>query len=105
VSQTFGSGEWDFETIHSAAGQDLGSYCSAAIHPVTGRFHVAYYDATHKDLRYARKDPGGNWVFRVIDALGDMGSHASLAVGASGVIHIAYRDETAGRLRIAVGAP
>ena len=76
-----------------------------AIHRPTGRLHVAYYDETNKDLKYARKDPGGVWNRKVLDLEGDVGSHPSIAVDDSGTVHIAYRDETNKRLKIATGAP
>lgn len=102
---TAASGTWVTEAIDVNPGQDLGRFCAVAIHPQTGRLHVAYYDGTNRDLKYARKDPGGVWVRKVLDAAGDVGSHASIAVDAAGAVHIAYRDESNQRLKIATGAP
>src|SRR5205807_2294233 len=67
----------EVELIDAAPGLDVGAFCSLGLDRQTGRLHVAYYDATRKDLRYARKDPGGPWVRRVIEAIGDVGSHAA----------------------------
>ncbi len=96
---------WASETIHSSEGSDVGLYCALAHDSVSGRLHAAYYDATHQMLWYARKDPGGSWIRFTLDASGDVGSHASLALDAAGAIRVAYRDETLKRLRLAVGAP
>jgi hypothetical protein len=79
--------------------------CSLAVQRSTGRIHVSYYDATRKDLRYARKDPGGPWVRRLLDAVGDVGSSTSITVDGAGVVAVAYRDETNRRLKIARGTP
>jgi hypothetical protein len=102
---TNASGTWVTETVHQVAGLDLGGYCAAALHPATGRIHAAYYDATNRDLRYARKDPGGAWIRKVVDAPGDVGSHVSIGLNVEGGVHIAYRDETNRRLKLASGAP
>lgn len=93
------------ETVDQSSGFDLGAYCAMAVQPGSGRVHLAYYDATRRDLRYARKDPGGPWVRRIIEAVGDVGSHASISVDGSGLVYIAYRDETNRRLRVAIGRP
>ena len=66
---------------------------------------MAYYDELNRDLRYARRDPGGAWVLRLIDSGGDVGGYTSLAVEDSGIVHIAYRDETNGDLKVAAGSP
>jgi len=96
---------WVLELVDQSEGVDLGSFCALAVQPSTQRLHLAYYDATRKDLRYARKDPGGPWVRRIIEAVGEVGSHASIAVDGTGKVYIAYRDETNRRLRVAVGTP
>lgn len=99
------SGDWQIETVEGSGGHDVGSFCSAAVHSTSGRVHVAYYDATTRDLKYARKDPGGSWVRKVLDVQGDVGAHASIAIDAAGAVHIAYRDETNKQLKVATGTP
>lgn len=96
---------WSTELVHGVAGTDLGTYNSLAINPSTGRLHVAYYDATSQDLRYARKDPGGSWVLKLIDANGDVGAYASLGLDGAGNVHIGYHDATNGELKVAGGSP
>jgi len=102
---TNASGTWVTEPVEENSGQDMGGFCALAYHPATGRLHTAYYDATNRDLRYARKDPGKAWIRKVLDVAGDVGSHASIALDSAGVVRIAYRDETNQRLKIATGAP
>jgi hypothetical protein len=100
-----GSGGAEFEAIDSNPRVDVGAFCALVIEGANSRLHVAYYDATRKDLRYARRDPGGPWVRRVIEAVGDVGSHASIGIDGAGRVTIAYRDETKRRLKVAVGRP
>ncbi len=102
---TNASGVWFVEVVHESPGGDVGRYNSIAIDPSTGRIHIAYYDAGGLDLRYARKDPGGGWALRLLDTEGDVGRHASIAVDQSGIVHVAYRDETNGDLKVARGVP
>jgi hypothetical protein len=96
---------WTLEEIDRSPGLDLGTSCAVAAQPGSSRVHVAYTDATNRDLRYARRDPGGPWVRRVIDAQGDVGFNPAIAANASGVIFIAYRDETFKRIKVAIGSP
>jgi hypothetical protein len=102
---TNAGGTWASEVIHEGTGGDAGYANSVAIQPSTGRIHAAYYDAANQDLRYARKDPGGAWVLRLVDSAGNVGLYSSLAVDGSGVVNIAYRDETNRSLKVASGAP
>ena len=99
------SGSWSTVPLDVVEGMTLGRFCAMAIHRPTGRLHVAYYDETNKDLKYARKDPGSVWSRKVLDLTGDVGSHPSIAVDDSGAVHIAYRDETNKRLKVATGTP
>ncbi len=103
---TNSGGSWATEPVDEAEGRELGYFNSIAIHPTSGRIHIAYYDGgSVGDLRYARKDPGGIWVRRLLDALGNVGTHTSIALDANGIVNIAYRDESNADLKIAVGAP
>lgn len=99
------SGSWTTVPLDVVEGMTLGRFSAMAIHRPTGRLHVAYYDETNRDLKYARKDPGAAWSRKVLDLTGDVGSHPSIAVDDSGAVHIAYRDETNKRLKIATGTP
>ncbi len=104
---TNASGAWTVEAAHEdpSGFAVLGRHNSIAIDSSTGRIHVAYHDATQADLRYARKDPGGAWVRRLIDSGGSVGTETGIAVDGSGAVHISYHDATNGDLKIASGAP
>jgi hypothetical protein len=99
------AGSWETEIIDRTAGADVGGGPSLAIHPTSGRLHVSYYDATRRDLRYARKDSNAGWSRRLIDAVGNVGTHASISVDGAGAVAIAYRDETQRIVKLARGTP
>lgn len=101
------SGSWVSEPIHqlpSGMG-NVGQYPSMSIDLSSGRIHVAYYDSSNGDLRYARKDPAGSWILRLIDLTGDVGKFTGVAVDGSGQAWISYFDATNGELKIANGSP
>lgn len=93
---------WRTEVVRAEPGRRVGAYVSAAY--AAGQFHLAYYDETRRDLIYTRGGPG-NWTHYLMDAVGDVGTHTSIAVEENGTVHIAYRDETNGDLKIARGRP
>jgi len=77
---------WITETVDS--GGDVGGITSLAIdrqdHP-----HIAYYDATHRGIKYARWT-GTQWQIFVVDtAVGD-GLPISLGLDAQDLPRIAY---------------
>lgn len=98
------SGTWTRAPVYQKFGRQAGAHCAVAIDPASSRIHVAWYETTDRDLRYARKDPGGAWVHRVLDVTGDVGQHPSLALSTAGV-HIAYHDAAAQDLKRALGDP
>jgi hypothetical protein len=103
---TNAGGSWVSEFIHQTpSGLSAGWYPSVAIDQATGRIHVAYFDDTNDDLRYARKDPGGTWVLKLLDAAGLVGSYTSMVLDSTGAVHIGYYDETNGDLKRASGTP
>lgn len=75
-------------------GPNVGQHASLAVGE-DGVLHVAYYDATERDLRYARGvedgDEGYVWALQTVDAEADAGSFASLSLSAAGAVAIAYR--------------
>lgn len=101
------NGTWVTEVVDQEAFVSRGEFNSVAIDSITnvGRIHAAYYDRTTGDLRYARKDPGGVWLKRILDTSGDVGRHTSISVDANGGIHIAYQDWTNLDLKRVSGAP
>ncbi len=66
----------------------------------SGYPHIAYYDSTNQDLKYAFKDSVG-WHIGTIDSTGDVGKYASIALDSNGNPHIAYYDSTNGDLKYA----
>jgi len=54
--------------------------------------HIAYFDETNEQLKYAYWD-GGSWVFSVVDSDGRVGEFTSLALASNGDPHISYYDD------------
>jgi hypothetical protein len=71
-------------------GDDVGKYTSIVARS-DGTFHVAYYDQTHGDLRFATRAPDGTWASHLVDgAAADVGLYTSLALDADGKPAVAY---------------
>ncbi len=99
---TNASGSWVYEQIPGPTALSAYGYPASVIDPMNGRFHVAY--GAGNELRYARKDVGGSWVSRRLDTGTQIG-HVSIAVDGSGMVYVAYRDESLKRLKILSGLP
>jgi hypothetical protein len=76
------------DQIHRIAGDpndgggDVGQYASLGQDAAGGQ-HIAYYDATFQQLKYAhRASTGAPWVIDVLATTVPLGQHCSLAVGA-----------------------
>jgi alkylhydroperoxidase family enzyme len=67
-----------------------------------GAIHIAYHGAAN-DLLYAT-DAGGEWSRHYIDVEGDVGGANAIAVDASGLVNIVYRDADRNAVRRARGA-
>ncbi|PLX96270.1 MAG: hypothetical protein C0621_02340 [Desulfuromonas sp.] len=102
ATNTAGAGDelWTPELVESVG--DVGSYLSSAT-DASGNVHLAYYDATAQDLKYAT-DATGSWVSEIVDATGDVGQFTSLALDAEGKVYIAYYDVTNADLKFASNA-
>ncbi|MCZ7686092.1 MAG: hypothetical protein M5U28_47960 [Sandaracinaceae bacterium] len=99
-------GLWTFETADS--GGDVGEHADVAV-DASGAVHAVSFDATVEDagtiityrydLRYARRAPGGGWTASTIDAQGDVGRYAAIAVTPDGMVHVVYFENGADDLR------
>ena len=78
---------------------DVGGFNSMTV-DYQSNIHIAYYDETNKDLKYAFFD-GFVWQNTVIDESGDVGESTSIAADSHGHIHICYFDETNGAIKYA----
>jgi len=87
----------------------VGSYTSIAV-DANGMRHISYYDASNKDLKYARCAANctnsAGWTRVIVDkgtglSGTNVGEYSSLAVGTDGKVHVSYYDRTAGRLKYA----
>ena len=87
-------GNWGKPEIVDASG-DVGRYASLRISR-DKRHHVVYYDADNGNLKYSYKsdpDAVGGWATpTILDANGDVGQHATMAIGPEGSLHVAYYD-------------
>lgn len=79
---------------------DTGLYARLLLDGTT--WTIAYYDATHGDLRLAAGTPG-NWSLHTVDSVGDVGAWPSMIVR-SGQIFIAYQDVGEQDLELAYGS-
>ena len=78
---------------------NVGGYNSMTVDSQSN-IHIAYYDETNADLKYAFFD-GSVWQNTVIDESGDVGESTSIAADSQGHIHICYFDETNGAIKYA----
>ena len=97
----------NWTTVIVDAGGYAGAYSSVAVDG-SGRLHVSYFEETTADLRYATCAAGcttaGNWQTVAADQTGDVGYSTSLALDASGRVHVSYADFTNGDLKYATCA-
>ena len=96
---------WEYDGEVDVKG-DVGQYSSLALQPnpaaVQGYTpHIAYYDATKQDLKYAYKAPSGKWYNITVDNwrddyrdTTDVGLYTSIEVDKYGKPHISYYDAT-----------
>jgi len=55
--------------------------------------HIAYYDITNKDLKYAKFN-GASWIITTVDSAGIVGLDASLDLDTTNNPHIAYSEDS-----------
>ena len=66
-----------------------------------GMAHIAYYDQTNGDLRYAKQRTPDGWDYHTVDSPGNVGANCALALDSLQRPHIAYRDATNSTLKYA----
>ncbi len=95
------NGKWREPEIVDSTG-DVGQYVLLRISR-DRRHHVVYYDADHGDLKYTYKnnpDAVGGWATpTILDATGDVGQHAAMAISPTGHLHVVYYDADAKDLK------
>lgn len=69
-------------------GPDVGEYTAIDVDNA-GNLHVAYYDRTSGNLKYARRE-GAVWDIHIVDEDGDVGRFTALRVGPEGRPRISY---------------
>lgn len=85
---------------------DAGLFASVAL-DTAGLPRIAYYDASSGDLRLALcsdSDCAGPITLRTLDSAGDVGRHASIAIGSANRVAIAYYDATGDTYKMALCA-
>jgi hypothetical protein len=93
-------GSWRWFLVDSSG--DVGRYCSLAV-GTDGSWHIAYFDDTNDDLKYARRGGlTGAWEISVVDSDGVVGQYTSIALDSANRPHIAYQDMTNSNLKYAV---
>jgi hypothetical protein len=88
---------WSKYVIDNA--DDVGKFSSIRV-DATSKAHIAYYDASNDNLKYAEWK-GGVSQASVVDFEGDVGQYASLSLDSHGAPSIAYYDASNGDLKLA----
>lgn len=86
------SSDWRIEVVDSEG--EIGGWNSLDLDG-EGNPHISYYDATNRDLKYARRN-GGSWLNETVDSEGWLGQTSSLAVDSRGYPHISYYYDVGG---------
>ena len=84
------SNAWTIETVDAPTGIDVGEYVSMEVGGRLNTVHIAYYDDTNGNLKYAQGHYG-SWAVTTLDSTIDSnGALSSLALDSEGGVHISY---------------
>jgi hypothetical protein len=89
---------WSEQTI-SATTESEGLYTDLKIDKL-GKYHVAYYNSSSRDLVYAT-NISGQWASEIVDSSGDVGLTPSLVVHADQSVSVAYFSSSNADLKFA----
>jgi hypothetical protein len=96
---------WQTVTVDTTG--SVGTFTSLAVQ-ASGRVHLTYHDITNANLKYATCAGAcaiaANWQLVTVDTTGSVGQYTSLAVEASGRLHVTYLDDTNADLKYATCA-
>jgi hypothetical protein len=99
------NGTWFSRPADTA--NSVGEYTSIAVDQKDSSAHISYYDANIGDLKYATNanpaDTASKWIVDRVDEVGGVGLYTSIALDASGIVHITYYDFENGNLKYAKG--
>jgi hypothetical protein len=85
---SFAQSHWAIEAVDDGQGTDVGMFSAMAI-DAGGNFHIAYFNATTRNLQYAyRGKQDQKWSKMIVEP--NAGLFTSLAVDKHGFAHIAY---------------
>ena len=96
---TYDAGQWVATSVDGNASTNVGLDTSTFIDTRNDFVHVAYYDLTNKDLKYAVRDASGNWNVSTLDSSGNVGQSSSIVVDSNGDCHIAYIGDSYSSLK------
>jgi hypothetical protein len=96
----FDGSTWQAQTV--AAGAE-GVFADLAL-DAHNFPHIAYFDQTNADLKYARFD-GAAWQYITLNSYGTTGLYPALGLDPAGQPHIAYIDQGEGALKYAGKPP
>jgi hypothetical protein len=104
-------GHWNFATLDSGAGLDVGRFTSLVVDQTTDARHICYYDLTNTNLKYAQWTAGTGWQLQVVDGVagadgdpineGDVGLYCSIDLSPTGLPVISYYDNSHADLKVA----
>lgn len=98
------NGPWTLFTLDSLSGNT--GFQPAMKASATGNLHAAWWDEAAKELKYAKKSPGGAWVVQTVpDTILRSISQVKIALGPEELPRIAFRDVNSNSVMLALQQP